>query len=61
MACRAAERQLIEKNPSLAARKDQLWEQASSRRVRVIPELCQRTAVELYNASPEGDIVVPRP
>jgi hypothetical protein len=58
---KGAESRLIEKNPSLDERKDQIWQTALNRRVTVIPELCKRTAIELSNASPEGHIVVPRP
>jgi hypothetical protein len=56
-----AERELLKRNPSLAERKDDIWQAAVRGRVRVIPELCQKTASELWNASPDGSIVVPKP
>jgi hypothetical protein len=57
-----AERELLKRNPTLAERKDQIWQDATTRRnVRVIPQLCEATASELRNASSDGAIVVPRP
>jgi hypothetical protein len=56
-----AERELIKRNPSLAERKDEIWQAALRDEVRVFPERCQNTASELWNASRDGAIIVPRP
>lgn len=57
-----AERALLASNPTLAARKEQIWAVASKRKdVQMYPELCAATAAELRNASDAGAIVVPKP
>jgi tetratricopeptide (TPR) repeat protein len=57
-----AERELLKRHSSLAERKDQIWQEASRRKsVSVYPELCKARAAELWNANPDGAIIVPKP
>jgi hypothetical protein len=56
-----AERELLKRNPTLGERKDQIWQDASRRKLTVYPELCKARAAELWNASSDGAIVVPKP
>lgn len=58
---KGAERELLMRNPPLAERKDHIWQAALQEQVRVIQELCSKTASELWNASRDGAITVPKP
>jgi hypothetical protein len=59
---KGAERDILKRYPTLAEKKDQIWNQASSNR-RIYPQqvICGNLASQLQRASTNGALVIPKP